>query len=256
MGSHDRISRILARRQLGLAAVLTLVIGSSALLLYELELLKKEAGLVWQTHPRTKGSTGYPDVVRDKDFFKSDRFLGGSFQSLPVDLSQKRLCEERCFGLLDDMNNWTGPKYMIAEGDTYMKYPDDETFPQLMVNYVKLDRVPKFKDGWTPVVDALRAGDYFVTSGEVLLRNWALEGSGSKRTYSAEVEWNFPPEFVELVWSDGKTVDRQIIDLKEMAPFESRKFRLPFDATGKKWVRFAFWDSAGNGAFTQPTHIK
>ena len=36
---------------------------------------------------------------------------------------------------------------MIAEGDTYMKYPDDETFPQLMVNYVKLDRVPKFKDG-------------------------------------------------------------------------------------------------------------
>ena len=65
---------------------------------------------------------------------------------------------------------------MIAEGDTYMKYPDDETFPQLMVNYVKLDRVPKFKDGWTPVVNALRAGDYFVTSGEVLLRNWARRG--------------------------------------------------------------------------------
>ena len=99
-----------------------------------------------------------------------------------MDLSEKRLCEQRCFGLLDDMNNWAGPKYMIAEGDTYMKYPDDETFPQLMVNYVKLDRVPKFKDGWTPVVDALRAGDYFVTSGEVLLRNWAVEGSGAKRT--------------------------------------------------------------------------
>ena len=29
------------------------------------------------------------------------------------------------------MNNWAGPKYMIAEGDTYMKYPDDETYPQL-----------------------------------------------------------------------------------------------------------------------------
>ena len=132
---------------------------------------------MWQTHPRTKGSTGYPDAVRDKDFFQSDRFLGGSFQSLPVDLSEKRLCEERCFGLLDDMNNWAGPKYMLAEGDTYMKYPDDETFPQLMVNYVKLDRVPKFKDGWTPVVDALRAGDYFVTSGEVLFRNWRIEGA-------------------------------------------------------------------------------
>jgi hypothetical protein len=222
----------------------------------ELEMLKKEGGLVWQTHPRTKGSTGYPDATHKKDFFQSDRFLGGSFQSLPVDLSQKRLCEQRCFGLLDDMNNWAGPKYMIAEGDTYMKYPDDETFPQLMVNYVKLDRVPKFRDGWRPVIDSLRAGDYFITSGEVLLRNWGIEGSGAKRTYLAEAEWTFPPEFAELVWSDGKTVDRELIDLKAMAPFSSRKFRVPFEVEGKKWVRFAVWDSAGNGAFTQPIHLK
>jgi hypothetical protein len=222
----------------------------------ELDLLKKEGGLVWQTHPRTKGSAGYPDAVREKDFFRSDRFLGGSFQSLPVDLSQKRLCEARCLGLLDDMNNWTGPKYMIAEGDTYMKYPDDETYPQLVVNYVKLDRVPKFSNGWTSVVDTLRAGDYFVTSGEVLFRNWSIEGSGAKRTYAAEAEWTFPPEFAELVWSDGNTVERQVIDMKAMPPYSNHKFRVPFDAAGKKWVRFAVWDSAGNGAFTQPIHLK
>lgn len=222
----------------------------------ELDLLKQEKGLVWQTHPRTKGSTGYPDVVKDKDFFQSDRFLGGSYQSLPVDLSEKRLCEARCFGLLDDMNNWAGPKYMIAEGDTYMKYPDDETFPQLIVNYVKLDGVPKYDNGWTPVLDAMRAGDYFVTSGEVLLRNSGIEGSGAKRTYTAEAEWTFPPEFAELVWSDGKKVEREVISLSDKAPFGSHKFRIPFDASGKKWVRFAIWDSAGNGAFTQPVHLK
>ena len=222
----------------------------------ELELLKRESGLVWQTHPRTKGSTGYPDAIRERDFFKSDRFLGGSFQSLPVDLSQPRICEERCFGLLDDMNNWGAAKYMLAEGDTYMKYPDDETYPQLMVNYVKLDRVPKFKEGWTPVVDALRAGDFFVTTGEVLFRAWALEGSGAKRTYSAEVEWTFPPEFAELVTGDGEKVSRQVIDMKGLPPAGSHKFRIPFDAAGKKWVRFAVWDSAGNGAFTQPVHLK
>ena len=222
----------------------------------ELEMLEKEGGLVWQTHPRTKGSTGFPDATREKNFFQSDRFLGGSFQSLPVDLSEKRLCEQRCFDLLDDMNNWAGPKYMIAEGDTYMKYPDDETYPQLMVNYVKLDRVPKFKESWSPVLQALRAGDYFVTSGEVLLKNSAVGGTGAKRTYTAEVEWTFPPEFAELVWSDGQKVERQTIDLKEMAPFSSRKFSLPFDARGKKWVRFAVWDSAGNGALTQPTHLR
>jgi hypothetical protein len=222
----------------------------------ELDLLKRENGLVWQTHPRTKGSTGYPDAVRETDFFRSDRYLGASFQSLPVDQSEQRLCEKRCLGLMDDMNNWTGPKYLLAEGDTYMKYADDETYPQLVVNYVKLDRVPKFDEGWSPVTSALRAGDFFVTSGEVLLRNSGIEGTGSKRTYTAEAEWTFPPEFAELVWSDGDTVNRQVIKLSDMAPFSSRKFRIPFDATGKKWVRFAVWDSAGNGAFTQPTHLK
>jgi hypothetical protein len=222
----------------------------------ELQLLNQEHGLVWQTHPRTKGSAGYPDASREKDFFRSDRFLGGSFQSLPVDLSQKRLCEVRCLGLFDDMNNWAGPKYMIAEGDTYMKYPDDETYPQLVVNYVKLDRVPKFDNGWSPVLDAMRAGNYFVSSGEVLLHNSGIEGAGSKRTFTAEAEWTFPPEFAELVWSDGDKVDRQIISLSDQAPFASQKFRLPFDAAGKKWVRFAIWDSAGNGAFTQPVHLK
>jgi len=89
----------------------------------ELEMLRKEQGLVWQAHPRTKGSSRYPDAVRETEHFRSDRFLGASYQSLPVDLSQKRLCESRCFGTLHNMNNWAGPKYLIAEGDTYMKFP-------------------------------------------------------------------------------------------------------------------------------------
>jgi len=222
----------------------------------EFDLLKDEQGLVWQTHPRTKGSAGYPDASRDTDFFNSDRFLGGSYQSLPVDLSEKRLCEGRCLALLDDMNNWTGPKYMLAEGDTYMKYPDDETYPQMVVNYIKLDSMPKFEEGWTPVLKALRAGDYFVTSGEVLFRNWGVEGTGPHRFYNAEVEWTYPPEFAELVWGDGKTTNREIVSMTQMAPLTSHRFRIPFDVTGKKWVRFAVWDSAGNGALTQPVHLQ
>jgi hypothetical protein len=222
----------------------------------ELEMLKREQALMWQAHPRTKGSTGYPDAVREMPHFLSDRFLGGSYQSLPVDQSEKRICEKRCFNLLDDMNNWTGPKYLIAEGDTYMKYPDDETFGQLTVNYVKLDRVPKFDEGWMPVLRALRAGDFYVSTGEVLLKGYGLEGTGARRTYSAEVDWTFPPEFVELVWGDGDKTDRQIISATGIAPFSSHRFSIPFDATGKKWVRFGAWDSAGNGAFTQPVHLK
>jgi hypothetical protein len=218
-------------------------------------MLRKEQGLVWQAHPRTKGSSGYPEAVRESEHFRSDRFLGASYQSLPVDQSEKRLCESRCFGVLDDMNNWAGPKFLIAEGDTYMKYPDDETYPHLIVNYVKLNKLPKFDEDWSPILRAMRAGDFFVSSGEVLFRNMAIEGTGPRRTLTADLEWTFPLEFVELVWGDGENTDRQIIPATELPPFGTHRFRIPFTAAGKRWIRFAAWDSAGNGAFTQPVQV-
>jgi hypothetical protein len=221
-----------------------------------LQMLEREGGLVWQAHPRTKGSTFYPDAVRETEHFRSDRYLGGSFQSLPGDLSEKRLCDVRCFELLDDMNNWTGPKYMVAEGDTYHKYPEDEAFPHLIVNYIKLDRLPGFDQDWSPITQALRAGEFFVSTGEVLIPSFEVEGEGSKRAVAAEVEWTFPLDFVEVVWGDGDSTGREIISTTDLPPHSSKKFRVPFNAEGKKWVRFAAWDSAGNGAFTQPVHLK
>ena len=87
--------------------------------------VNREQGIIWTAHPRTKSSAMYPDEYKDKDFFLSDRFIGGSWESLPVDLSQPRLCEVRCFGVNDDMSNWAPkPKFMLAEGDTYMKVPE------------------------------------------------------------------------------------------------------------------------------------
>ena len=149
---------------------------------------------MWQAHPRTKGSAGYPDAVREQPHFLSDRFLGGSYQSLPVDQSEKRLCEKRCLGLMDEMNNWTGSKYLIAEGDTYMKWPDDETFPQLVVNYVKLDRVPKFDEDWSPILHAMRAGDFYVSSGEVLCATGTSRAQAraarTRRKSSGRSPWN------------------------------------------------------------------
>jgi len=222
-----------------------------------MEMLRREQGVVWQAHPRTKSSAGYPDAVRDRDYFLNNRFIGASYESLPVDLSEERLCESRCFGTLDDMNNWTStPRYMIAEGDTYQKYPNDETYPQLAVNYVRLDRVPRFDEDSNSISRAMQTGHFFVTTGEILFRNWGVEGSASHCVYTADAEWTFPLEFVELVWGDGKTTSRQTISVAGMAPFADHQFRIPFDGTGKKWVRFAVWDSAGNGAFTQPVQLK
>jgi len=50
-------------------------------------------------------------------------------------------------------------------------------------------------------------------------------------------------------------VDRQTINLSDTLPFGTKDFKIPFDAKGKKWVRFAVWDSAGNGAFAQPVKL-
>ncbi|MEM8967197.1 MAG: hypothetical protein AAGE93_12325, partial [Bacteroidota bacterium] len=65
----------------------------------------------------------------------------------------------------------------------------------------------------------------------------------------------FLAEMVELVWGDGETTDRQIITTTDLPPFSKKRFEIPFDASGKKWVRFAAWDVATNGAMVQPIQL-
>ncbi len=214
--------------------------------------------IMWVAHPRTKSSALFPDMYKDKDYFLNDRFIGGSWESLPVDLSQKRLCEVRCFGLNDEMSDWAPkPKFMLAEGDTYMKRPDDDTYPFLAINYLKLDKVPAYNESWSPIVEGLHEGNFFGTTGEILFHTWGIEGAGAKSVYTAEFEYTFPLEFAELVWSEGAgKVDRKIVPLTDTGAFGTKSLRVPFDATGKKWVRLAVWDSAGDGAWLQPVAVK
>ena len=60
---------------------------------------------------------------------------------------------------------------------------------------------------------------------------------------------------MEVVWGDGKKVETQVIRATDTTAHGTKKIAIPFDATGKAWVRFAAWDSAGNGAFTQPSWL-
>jgi hypothetical protein len=61
---------------------------------------------------------------------------------------------------------------------------------------------------------------------------------------------------MEIVTGDGTRVDKETMSATAMQAFGSKKISIPFDATGKKWVRFSIWDVAGNGAFTQPQWLK
>jgi hypothetical protein len=220
----------------------------------------REDLLIYMPHPRSKGSTGYPDAIEDTAYFRDEDYRGVGFRwGMGLDGSEQRLCDYRCMPLFDDMNNWvadvpTPPKYMQAISEVYEQGPGDDIYANNPVNYVRVHGEPGI-DNWGPIIDAMRVGDYFVTSGEVLIPNYAVRGTGNQRTIVADVEWTFPLEFTEVVWGDGQQTYRQIISATDLPPFGWHHFQIPFDATGKKWVRFAVWDSAGDGAIVQPIKL-
>lgn len=225
-----------------------------------MEMARRENLLFFMPHPRTKGSAGYPDAIKTTAAFLDPNYRGVGFRwGMGLDGSETRLCEYRCLPLFDDMNNWvadapTPPKYMQAISEFYQEGYGDDIYANNPVSYLRLAALPKPGD-WAPIVNALKSGDFFVTSGEVLISNYAVRGAGASRSIVADVQWTFPLDFVEVVWGDGVTTGRQIISTTGMAPFGTHHFEIPFDATGKKWVRVAAWDSAGNGAFVQPVKV-
>lgn len=224
-----------------------------------LSLLEKEKGLAWVAHARTKASTGYPDKYKDEAFFKSDTYLGAAWKSIPADLSWETL-SKRVLDLVDDMANWGLRKHALAESDIFTITHQNEMYAHLNVTYLKLDKIPKYEEGWQPVLDALQQGKFFVSTGEVLIPQFSLNGkesgevlkipAGGKATISTELKWNFPLKFAEIVSGDGEKVYRQRIDLNDTHAFGSKKFNWPVDLTHKKWIRIEAWDIAANGAFT------
>ena len=225
-----------------------------------IEMAHREDLILYMPHPRSKGSQGYPDAMKDGELFRDPNWRGIGFRwGMGVDGSEQRLCEYRCLPTWDDMNNWvadlpTPPKFLHAIAEVEQVGYGDDIYANTPVNYIKLDALPGL-DNWKPIVDAMKQGDYFVTSGEVLIPKYAVEGNETKRTIVADVEWTFPLEFVEVVWGNGAKTDRQIISATDLPAFGKHHFEIPFDTTGKKWVRFAVWDSAGDGAMVQPIKL-
>src|SRR5690606_40136311 len=98
--------------------------------------------------------------------------------SIPADLSQPRL-GRRVLDLMDDMANWGHKKYAIGEADLFKLEPDYEIYGHMNINYLQLEKLAKFEEGWQPILDAMEAGKFFVTTGEILLPNYQVNGKGS-----------------------------------------------------------------------------
>jgi hypothetical protein len=229
-----------------------------------LKLLEMEQGLAWTAHARTKGSVNAPDVYKEEAFFKSDRFMGAAWKAMPADLSEPKL-GKRVLDLLDDMNNWGEKKTIITEADLFTITPENEMYAHLNVNYLMMDKMPNYADGWKPVLTAMQKGKFFSSTGEVLFPELTINNKTSGETITLDkggmaninlkINWTFPMNFIEVISGDGTKVYHDKIDLSDTKAFGDRLFKFKTKLAGRKWVRVEAWDIAANGAFSQTFYI-
>jgi hypothetical protein len=215
------------------------------------DLVRTEGGYMYQTHPRTKGSTGYPDKILATDYFRDASYLGAGWKALPSDLSSPRL-GDRAFDLLDELNNQGLHKRLLGEVDVFQFDHTHELYAHMNINYIKLDRLPPF-DRWGDALVPLAKGDFFTTTGEVLLpRVDVSKSSAGEIVASVDASWTLPLRFAEIVWGDGRNTHRETIELSSTREFGNQRFEWKAQASGWTWARVAVWDVAGNGAFVNP----
>lgn len=222
-----------------------------------LELMRRERGLMWTAHPRIKSSLGFPDSYRDAEFYRSPQFLGAAWKAMPADCSRDSL-GWRALDLLDDMNNWGPPKQLLGEVDVFQVRPGYEFYGHANVNYVRLERLPRFDEGWAPLLDSLRQGHFFTTTGEILFRDFEVRRRpGLPPTVRTRLSWTFPLDHLEVVGGDGSSILRHRVDLSGAPQHGEQEWtlELPPQFAKVRWLRLEAWDVAVNGAFVQPWQL-
>ena len=113
------------------------------------QMLDAENGYWFHSHPRTKGTTGYPDAhlrqavgqersiprhrVQACDGRRSVRSADVRVALLRRDRHDEQSCTR---------TRASSRSILIADVDTYRKGPEDDIYPGHPINYVKLDRLP------------------------------------------------------------------------------------------------------------------
>jgi hypothetical protein len=223
-------------------------IGNSKALL---DMLKRERGFAYQTHPRTKGSKEYPDKIRFTEHFLDDTYVGVGWKQMPADMASPRL-GERSLTLLDDMSNWGLRKLALAEVDVFQIDHTHELYAHMNINYVRAPKLPSFEN-YGELLRTMEKGDFFMSTGEVLMPAHSIRQTAPGRLRAtAEVRYTLPLRFAEVVWGDGEKTHRQTYSLENTREFGSEKLEFDVDAPGWRWARLAVWDVAGDGAFANP----
>jgi hypothetical protein len=210
-------------------------------------ILQRESGRAWTSHPRIKASAVAPDAYREGALFQGPSWLGATFKAMPTDLSSPRL-GDRALTLFDEMRGWGGNKRLIGEIDVFEIDRTHEVYAHANVNYLKLARLPPPDDA-RPVLAALDAGDFFTTTGEILLPRV----TASPRGVVAEIHWTFPLDHARLVWQrrDGGGLEAVTFPLGRTSEHGAETMTFPLDLGTASAVRLEVWDVARDGAYTQ-----
>ncbi len=210
-----------------------------------LALLTAEHALAWTAHPRIKASAHAPDAYKNEPFYTSPGWLGATWKAMPGDLSLPRL-GDRSLRLMDDMRAWGQKKQVLGEVDVFEVDRGHELYAHMNANYLRMARVPGVDD-WSGVLEVLRRGDFFTTTGEVLLHDVAWDDAGVR----TDIAWTLPLDRIEVVWSRAGVVGRAVFSVAGATEPGRRLVTLPVDLRGAEWVRLEAWDVARDGAFTQ-----
>ena len=206
--------------------------------------------MAYQTHPRTKGSKGYPDAIRESEHFRDATYFGAGWKQMPADMSSPRQ-GERSLKLLDDMSNWGLRKRLLAEVDVFQIDSTHELYAHMNINYVRAPKLPSYDD-YGQLLRTMERGEFFVSTGEVLMPEHRIVVAGERLEATAQVRHTFPLEFAELVWGDGTGTHREVYPLTSTGSFGKQRVAFGATAPGWQWARLAVWDIAGNGALANP----
>lgn len=216
-----------------------------------LELARRENGWMYQTHARTKSSTGYPDKIRNEAWFQDDQWFGAGWKAMPSDPSSPRL-GDRVLDLLDDMQTWGARKKVLGEVDVFQFDSTHELYAHMNINYVRTDALPSF-DNYDRILEPLHRNEFFVTTGEVLLPSVRIaQDSPNTLRIQADVQWTLPLARAEITWGSGGEVHREVMGLTDTRQHGAGHFEWKVAAPAWEWARVAVWDVAANGAFLNP----
>ena len=241
-----------------------------------------KGAITWTAHPRIKGSVYRPDSYNTESWYRNPNWIGAVWKALPGDLS-KRL-GERAFIVLDEMRKWGDQKYLHGEVDLmvhgtgeYRGVPvvdnhmdsTHEVYGHMSVNYLGIPSVPSFPSGppyttggWHSVLSALKTGNYFTTTGEILIHSWQVVNCSSTCQVTADIEWTFPLASARIAGIDTTPNPRVVLapvvdkaQFEKTMQFDRRRFYFSIPA-GAEQVRLEVWDVAGNVAFTQYVDVQ